>query len=276
MKQLSPIIGPPIERYDAIAKLKHGPRRRALTSLRSVISARYMAYQQHASRLEALQEVRYAAGDAAALRHCFESPTSALDALVREIRTHLGLWGSSVCPYCGINAPNTVEHYLPRATFPEYSVFQDNLIPACGECNGYKGDRWREGTGRRNIHFYFDHLPSNVQWLHAKITLTAAGPEAEYSVAVAAGLTSRELELVGNHVSSLHLLDRYGKRAAAEFAEALESTPQNIPPADLSTAWTYTGRGRQHLYGVNDWKAVLSFAIAQSPPTLSWLHVNAR
>ncbi|NMZ01384.1 HNH endonuclease [Pseudomonas proteolytica] len=48
------------------------------------------------------------------------------------------------CPYCGIPGTMTLDHYLPKAlkAFPEYAVLSENLVPACGECQSAKGERY--------------------------------------------------------------------------------------------------------------------------------------
>ena len=43
-----------------------------------------------------------------------------------------------VCPMCGGFGNGTLDHYLPKDTYPEFSVFSKNLIPACN-CNNLRG-----------------------------------------------------------------------------------------------------------------------------------------
>ena len=39
------------------------------------------------------------------------------------------------CPFCMISEPNTLEHYLLEAKYPEYIIFVPNLVPCCSQCN---------------------------------------------------------------------------------------------------------------------------------------------
>lgn len=40
------------------------------------------------------------------------------------------------CPYCGgIGKPRNLDHYLPEAQFPQFSLLPRNLVPACRDCN---------------------------------------------------------------------------------------------------------------------------------------------
>ncbi|NML29164.1 HNH endonuclease [Zoogloea dura] len=40
------------------------------------------------------------------------------------------------CPFCGgIGTPRNLDHFLPKAHFPQFSVLPKNLVPACRDCN---------------------------------------------------------------------------------------------------------------------------------------------
>lgn len=62
------------------------------------------------------------------------------------------------CPSCGEDGtPNTLDHYLPKDVFPEFSVTILNLFPMCDICQGAKGVKTNDDEGKRLfIHPYFD------------------------------------------------------------------------------------------------------------------------
>jgi hypothetical protein len=61
------------------------------------------------------------------------------------------------CPVCGSLAGATIDHYLPRGIYPEYSVYTWNLIPACFDCNTHHNDTYAgAGVNDRMIHPYYD------------------------------------------------------------------------------------------------------------------------
>jgi hypothetical protein len=40
------------------------------------------------------------------------------------------------CPFCGgIGTPRNLDHFLPKAHFPQFSVLSRNLVPSCRDCN---------------------------------------------------------------------------------------------------------------------------------------------
>jgi hypothetical protein len=78
--------------------------------------------------------------------------------------------GLLCCPMCGSQHPGTLDHYLPRESFPELSILPCNLIPACPHCNsGVKKGLYR-GTAspERFIHPYFETLAKGPIW-HVEI-----------------------------------------------------------------------------------------------------------
>ena len=40
------------------------------------------------------------------------------------------------CPFCGgIGTQRNLDHFLPKAHFPQFSVLPRNLVPSCRDCN---------------------------------------------------------------------------------------------------------------------------------------------
>ncbi|MFB5078665.1 hypothetical protein [Raoultella sp. C349492] len=64
------------------------------------------------------------------------------------------------CPACGEDGtPNTLDHYLPKDIFPEFSVTLVNLFPMCDICQGAKSVKIKDEEGKRLfIHPYFDNF----------------------------------------------------------------------------------------------------------------------
>jgi hypothetical protein len=69
------------------------------------------------------------------------------------------------CPMCGSPGTGSLDHFLPRTTFPEFSIFRANLVPACAPCNSAsKGQLYRRDPGERFIHPYFDAFADMPLW----------------------------------------------------------------------------------------------------------------
>ncbi|NBM67884.1 HNH endonuclease [Proteus sp. G2663] len=49
----------------------------------------------------------------------------------------------SFCPYCGNpSIPDTLDHFIPKGKWPEFSIFPNNLVPQCRECAPIKGEHY--------------------------------------------------------------------------------------------------------------------------------------
>lgn len=72
-----------------------------------------------------------------------------------------------ICLMCGGFGLGTLDHYLPKDIYPEFSLFSENLVPACN-CNSLRGTA-HKGTAapQRVIHPYFDQFIRD-QLYHAK------------------------------------------------------------------------------------------------------------
>ncbi|WP_411360660.1 hypothetical protein [Pseudidiomarina sp. YC-516-91] len=61
-----------------------------------------------------------------------------------------------VCPMCGSFGNGSIDHYLPKDIYPEFSCFSHNLIPSCN-CNSLRGTRVKgDFPSARAIHPYYD------------------------------------------------------------------------------------------------------------------------
>ena len=73
------------------------------------------------------------------------------------------------CPFCGGlgERPNTIDHYLPKSLFPQFSILPLNLLPACGICNTTcKGRTFAETECSQIIHPVLDSSHFfNDQWI---------------------------------------------------------------------------------------------------------------
>jgi 5-methylcytosine-specific restriction endonuclease McrA len=76
---------------------------------------------------------------------------------IKKIRHELS---TLTCPLCGSLSLGTVDHFLPKEIYPEFSFYSKNLTPACG-CNSRKGVQHRGvNAAERFLHPYFDKVLS--------------------------------------------------------------------------------------------------------------------
>lgn len=110
--------------------------------------------------------------------------------------------GDIVCPICGIELWDEVDHHIPRALFPEFSGLCYNLIPLCHDCNHEKSDLWLDKDGNRLIFNAYvdsecdDFLVSSLSIVNGlpKITMSLAN-----GIAPIILTTINKLKLLGKY-----------------------------------------------------------------------------
>ena len=121
MKSLGPLPLNTLPYFTAIAAAKQQPRRGRLQALSANVAARYAIYAQNTASLESVAVVGVTAQEKEDLKHCYESPTGALNSLKVDIETHHNDTCPDVaalCQYCGLTSePSDFDHYLPKEQF---------------------------------------------------------------------------------------------------------------------------------------------------------------
>ncbi|OIQ19966.1 MAG: hypothetical protein BM556_05615 [Bacteriovorax sp. MedPE-SWde] len=111
---------------------------------------------------------------------------------------------SGDCPFCGFGEITDVDHFLPSSSYPEYSIYTNNLIPSCHRCNNLKNN-----SGLVNFHPYFDNV-INSEFLVCNLTnkrqtvLFSGRFSIDYSL-----LTTTESSLVNDVYGKLDLIERF-------------------------------------------------------------------
>lgn len=71
---------------------------------------------------------------------------------------------SNFCYLCGLNEPQTLDHFHPSSSTPQFSITRHNLIRCCGKCNSKKSDRLP--LSDLNLrHPYLDNIYNNHEIL---------------------------------------------------------------------------------------------------------------
>jgi hypothetical protein len=96
---------------------------------------------------------------------------------------------SGTCPFCGgIGHAKTLDHYLPKANFPQFAICPQNLVPCCRDCNSEKLSSFPTDVNQQGIHPYADgHHFFDERWVFATALATnpvgirfTANPPAEW------------------------------------------------------------------------------------------------
>jgi hypothetical protein len=142
-----------------------------------------------------------------ALRRAFDltQENRKLHAIRRALFAGVGL-----CPGCGIDTADELDHHLPRSVFFPLAIYSRNLIPLCHDCNGLKlagfGDD--EAGEAHFLHAYFDRLP-DIEFMHAEVDIVGGGLVVAFSVIEGVALPEGYGGRLTEQIRKLELNRRY-------------------------------------------------------------------
>lgn len=128
------------------------------------------------------------------------------------------------CPFCGdIGQTKNLDHFLPKAHFPEFSVMPLNLVPSCRDCNmGEKGQNYATAENNQAIHPFVDKdIFFQVQWVFADYINEDDGA-INYYVNCPADWRQEDKDRAFNHFNSLNLASRYRLEAGKHLSEVID------------------------------------------------------
>lgn len=173
--------------------------------------------------------------------------------------------GDGTCSLCGASAATEVDHYLPKEQLGWLAIVPLNMIPACSECNGYKGTRLPSSRNDSFIHPYFDDFRT-TQWLAAEVR--EDDPLPRYFVQSYSGAGESDIPRLKAHFVALRLGFLYARLAGGALAEYRGNLIRNLSGESRFNArrlWLEVGaKGLERDYGINHWRAVALRAWAAS------------
>ena len=155
------------------------------------------------------------------------------------------------CPYCGINQPDTLDHYMPESIFKALAVCRLNLVPLCSRCNNLKLDK----PFARFIHCYYQQYPDNI-FLLAKVFTIKQRWVVTYSIDETAIPDKDLYDKIVFQCGEIELKKRLQKEALTYLDDLCGQCVANSN--DELRVWL-KGRLNYSLttYGKNDWRTAL-------------------
>ncbi len=140
-----------------------------------------------------------------------------------------------LCPLCGIGSVSTLDHYLPKARYPLYSVHPHNLVPACMDCNKGKGSAVLNSSIEEPLHPYFvsQHF-IDEHWITAEIIETTPVTVRFYPTPPTAWGQDCQQRAV-NHFNDFKLASRYKTQASLLFTMFTDRVSELKHEQGLST-----------------------------------------
>jgi hypothetical protein len=174
---------------------------------------------------------------------------------------------TDICPYCLERSSETLDHYLPKSSFPLLSITPANLIPSCETCNRKKLDDPVLKMEDQFVHPYFETLFGFI-WLSAKVCKDGAEerPRVVFSVKTEPSVPTTLAMRIAKQFERLELSRLYSIQAGVEI-NSLRLSLEGIFRADGGAA-VKSDLSRQEKQWSDStekvWKAVMFRALARS------------
>jgi len=75
---------------------------------------------------------------------------------------------NGICPLCGVQRANTLDHHLAKTEYPTFSITPINLVPSCSDCNHSKSTHQPRSSAEEALHPYYDVI-DDARWLFASV-----------------------------------------------------------------------------------------------------------
>ncbi|MEU4898042.1 hypothetical protein AB0B12_41660 [Streptomyces sp. NPDC044780] len=136
------------------------------------------------------------------------------------------------CALCGQGCADTLDHQLPKTAYPLLSVTPANLVPACRDCNFYKGEQAPATAEEQTLHPYFDSQVHDYVWLTARIA-GPPEPAVTFQAVPPPDMPPVWAARVRHHFTTLKLDRLYGPQAGPEL-RSLSRSLRRLPPKEIS------------------------------------------
>lgn len=273
MRNLRPYSGDALAAFDAIVTSKK-PKwsQRLIARIRPILVRRYRDYALAAGseRFASMRPSRILKShEKRALKRCYDDKVKALDALKANITQAQPVELRGECQYCCLDSPGTFDHYIPKALFPEFSVYPPNLVPCCDICNRTRGDRWLRNGERSHIHLYYDVIHEGRVLLEACFDFSSARPHATFELVGLSRRASIFTRRFARHCRELRLLTRFRAGAVRKMISIHESiwswvTALGTPAMRVMDVLKRQATQEEKTHGVNHWEVALTRAAASS------------
>lgn len=181
----------------------------------------------------------------------------------RAIYDRIKVSSKEHCPFCGgIGRAINVDHFLPKANYPQYSVFPGNLIPVCRDCNTGKGNKIFPERHLQPLHPYYDPQHYFLEkWVVASI-YTISPLTIIYTASPPENWNPIDSERVRNHFKEFELAIRYSLQARGEISTIISQRRGGLSFLNGDQYKSYLISAINSDFHINHWKSALYHCLA--------------
>jgi len=170
------------------------------------------------------------------------------------------------CPFCSHNKPRSLDHFLPKETFAEYSIFSKNLVPCCRDCNSEKHTKVISAD-EQFLHPYFDQIGDDT-WLECFLDYTDGAPAYCFYVDMSAvGISGAVLAKLQYQFCKLGLNDIYSTKAIDEVEGQLRYLRRLHQTGGTDEVWEFLAEQATSKTdnNANSWQSALYRGLVSDP-----------
>lgn len=202
--------------------------------------------------------------DKANLLKLYSSQRKPIIELKKELTTNEYNQRINTCPNCTINKVASLDHYIPKEEFPEFSVNPINLVPCCSICNSKKKENWKDDNKLLFLNLYSDIIP-NSRYLFVDVESKS---EFTFKLKNVSKIDFPLFNVIESHYDRLDLLQRFKEDSDEVISELdiLISSARCLISDDKELLNFILNHYSQieDRDGVNNWKVVLVKAMVNS------------
>jgi hypothetical protein len=183
----------------------------------------------------------------------------------RDIYNRLLVTPNRRCPFCSVGTVKNLDHFIPKAHFPIFSVTTSNLVPSCRDCNMDKNSDFSTDIRKQTLHPYFDNV-SDVQWLYAEIVDNSFPVVVNYFVDTSLIKSSALASKVVAHFEEYDLANIFIDLASVRVNEIHDNCKKRFQEGGANSLKKFLGEAKNSEEKVfkNSWSVAMYGALLDS------------
>ncbi len=267
MKNIKPYAGDSMSFHKSIVidSLNDSETKQNLVENESLINGQYVVYKDKFDNkdLHSIDPYGFDGEDKSSLLKLYSSQRKPLKELRVVLTTNERNERDNLCPNCTIGEVASLDHFIPKDEFPEFSVNPINLVPCCSTCNSKKKDNWKDNDKMLFLNLYADVIP-NIQYLFVEVKSKL---DFKFVVDNRNNIDENLFEIIDSHYEKLGLTQRFRENSdkiITELAGLISSFSSLVQEEELVRVIKKHYKDKEPILGVNNWEIVLSNVMIDS------------
>ncbi|SIT13307.1 hypothetical protein SAMN05421786_106130 [Chryseobacterium ureilyticum] len=254
---------------EAVERKEEGTAKEILSSVKPMIGLLYFEYSTKFDNNEIYNLTPY--GFSGERKDClinlYQYKSAIIKKLKKKILDSQIITINATCQYCTLNSVNSLDHFIPKGDFPEFSVNPLNLFPCCSECNSKKSKYVFNGVESLFLNLYLDKLPSK-KYLKADFDFSDDIPLVTFNLYNPEDIGASLHKTISNHYGRLDLLERMRLKSNEVITEIIKPIKGyyrfNKDIEEIKKFLREEEIEIQEAYGFNYWKSVLRLSLIEN------------